>query len=159
DVIIDACRTQVRTCKSVADGAFGRNWTYVDGAVHENTVADQKILKLFPYTREFVEEFVQFLEYKRAPVALKSAQATHVGRKACTTDFLVDFVDFFAVLEHVQESCERPGIYSEYGVTDNVVSDTGKFHHDDAHVLDPFWNFDAKCFFDRHPPSHVVNRR
>src|SRR5690606_36506522 len=148
---------QVRSGKSVGNSLFCGNSSNIYGTIDKNPVALEQLFKLSPCVWEFFEELVQFLESLRTPVALEPSDASHVCGQARTAYFFVYLVNLFAELEHVKEAGISSGLHTEDRVTDQVIGNPREFHHNHTQILCAFRHLNPEKFFDRHPPSHIVD--
>src|SRR5690606_13847656 len=140
-------------------GGFCIHRSHVGRAVDENPVTVKKLFEFLQYRREPSHELAYFIECRLIEIPLEAADPPDVGRETGPANFFIDFINKLTLLQYIQKAGECTRIHAKDSVADNMVGDAREFHHDHAHILHPFRDFDAQQFFDRHVPSHVVDGR
>src|SRR5690606_16383135 len=92
-------------------------------------------------------------------ITFKPPDPADISCEPCPAYFFVDFINKFPLLQYIKEARERTRIDTQDPVADDMVGNTGEFHDNHAHVLDPFGYFDTEQLLDRHMPTHIVDGR
>src|SRR5665647_970952 len=97
--------------------------------------------------RKCFQKIANFIPGLGAEIALKTANSPHICCESRTTDFFIYFVNKFPVLKYVGKPRQRTTVNTNNAVTNNVISNPGKFHNYNTKVINTFWYFDTEQFF------------
>src|SRR6185437_609478 len=159
NVIVDTRRPKVRPGKTVVQRTFGRYRPRPDRPLHKDAVPAEQALEFFQHRRILGQEFLELLPCRIGKITFEPADPAHIGRQPRTTDLLIDLIDQFAVLHHVQKPRKGTGVHTHHRITDQVVGDPRQLHDDHPEIVDAFRRLDPEQFLAGDMPSHIIYRR
>ena len=162
EVAAHARAARVRAREAPLERVFLRDRADAVEAVDEDAVAVAEGLEVGDRLREADIDEVPHHPLEGlvvGDVAPRAADARPVGVVALARDVLDDVVDELALVEPVEEACERAEVERRGADAQEVVLDAAELAHDGAHDLGARGELDAEELLDRVVPRDVVHDR